>query len=119
MRFRVDPAADPDPSTPPSQLVLPALALLGPAANTRQVSLNGQESATVRTSTDPLGNVILDCAGGEPFGPAEADLGTVTGKPLGWDEPITEKPAVGATEVWGDLQLHRRRSSDPHPRDHL
>ena len=45
---------------------------------------------------------MFDC-GGEPFGPAEADLGTLnpdSGNPLGWDEPITETPEVGAVEVW-------------------
>jgi spore coat protein A len=115
MSFRTVPATDPDPSTPPSQLVLPALSPLGPAANTRQVSLNEQESATVRTITDPLGNVVLECAGGEPFGPTEADLGTLnpngTGRALGWDEPITENPAAGATEVWEIWNF----TADAHP----
>jgi spore coat protein A len=115
MRFRTVPATAADPSTPPSQLVPPALDPLGPASNTRQVSLNEQESATVRTSTDQSGNIVLDCAGGEPFGPAEADLGTLSpggaGRPLGWDEPITEKPAAGATEVWEIYNF----TADAHP----
>ena len=123
MRFHVVPATAPDPSTPPSELVLPAIAPLGAATNTRQVSLNEENSATVRVRTDRNGNVVLDCANGEPFGPVEADLGTLnpdgTGNPLGWDEPITENPAVGADRGVGDPQLHRRRSPDPHPRDHV
>jgi len=114
MRFRVVPATAPDPSTPPSELVLPTLAPLGAATNTRQVSLNEQESATVRVSTED-GNVVLDCTNGEPFAPAEADLGTLnpdgTGKPLGWDEPLTENPAVGAIEVW---EIHNF-TEDAHP----
>ena len=52
---------------------------------------------------------------GEPFGPAEADLGTLnpdgSGNPLGWDEPPTEYPDVGAIEVW---ELHNF-TADAHP----
>jgi FtsP/CotA-like multicopper oxidase with cupredoxin domain len=115
MRFRVIAATAPDPSTPPSQLVLPPIAALGAATNTRQVSLNEQESATVRVSTDQQGNTVLDCTNGEPFGPVEADLGTLnpdgTGNPLGWDEPITENPALGAIEVWEIYNF----TADAHP----
>ncbi|HEU4598246.1 MAG TPA: multicopper oxidase domain-containing protein, partial [Solirubrobacterales bacterium] len=115
IRFRVLPAAAPDPSTPPSQLGLPALAPLGKADKTRRVSLNEQESRTVRTRTDRRGNVVLDCEGGERFGPTEADLGTLKrngrGRPLGWDEPLTENPALGAIEVW---EIHNF-TADAHP----
>src|SRR5829696_7585438 len=115
MRFRVSAATSVDTSTPPSQLALPAVAPLGAATSTRQVSLNEQESATVRVSTDENGNVVLDCAHGEPFAPAEADLGTLnpdrSGNPLGWDEPLTENPALGAIEVW---ELHNF-TADAHP----
>ncbi len=76
MRFDVVPSTGPDPSTPPSDLVLPALAPLGAATLTRELSLNEQESATVKVSTEG-GNVVLDCDGGERFGHAEADLGTL------------------------------------------
>jgi FtsP/CotA-like multicopper oxidase with cupredoxin domain len=115
MRFRVLPAAAPDPSTPPSRLGLPALAPLGKADNTRRVSLNEQESRTVRTRTDRRGNVVLDCKRGKRFGPTEADLGTLKrsgrGRPLGWDEPPTENPALGAIEVW---EIHNF-TADSHP----
>jgi FtsP/CotA-like multicopper oxidase with cupredoxin domain len=115
MRLHVVAATSVDMSTPPSQLVLPVIAPLGAATNTRHVSLNEQESATVRVSTDANGNVVLDCAHGEQFGPVEADLGTLnpdgSGNPLGWDEPITENPAVGAIEVW---ELHNF-TADAHP----
>ena len=114
MRFDVVPSAGADTSTPPSQLVLPSLAPLGAASLTRRLSLNEQESATVRVRTEG-GAIVLDCPGGEPFGPAEADLGTLnsngTGNPLGWDEPITERPAAGAVEVW---ELHNF-TADAHP----
>jgi spore coat protein A len=114
MQFRVTAAAGPDPSTPPSELVLPAIAGLPAATNTRQVSLNEVDSDTVRVSEDANGNIVLDCEGGEPFGPKEALLGTLAGGagvPRGWDDPITENPAVGATEVW---ELHNF-TEDAHP----
>ncbi|HEX6229750.1 MAG TPA: multicopper oxidase domain-containing protein, partial [Solirubrobacterales bacterium] len=115
MRFRVIPPSGPDPSTPPSQLGLPAASPLGKADRKRRVSLNERDSATVRARTDRRGNVVLACARGKPFGPAEADLGTVRrngkGRPLGWDEPMTEMPVVGATEVW---ELHNF-TADAHP----
>ena len=115
MRFHVVAAGSVDTSTPPSRLALPGIAPLGAETNTRQVSLNEQESATVRVSTDRHGNIVLDCANGEPFGPAEADLGTVnpdgTGNPLGWDEPMSENPALGAVEVWEISNF----TADAHP----
>jgi FtsP/CotA-like multicopper oxidase with cupredoxin domain len=103
MQFRVVPASGPDRSTPPSALVMPAIAPLPAATNTREVSLNEVDSDTVRVSEDANGNVVLDCEGGEPFGPKEALLGTLAGGegvPLNWDDPVSENPAVGATEVW-------------------
>jgi spore coat protein A len=115
MRLHVVATTGVDMSTPPSQLALPAIAPLGAATNTRQVSLNEQESATVRVTTDRDGNIVLDCAHGEPFAPVEADLGTLnpngTGNPLGWDEPPTEYPALGAIEVW---EIHNF-TADAHP----
>ena len=115
MRFRVRPATAPDPSTPAHLLRLPPIAALPAATSTRQVSLNEQESATVRVTTDTAGNVVFDCVRGEPFGPVEADLGTLnadgSGEPLGWDEPITERPSVGAVEIW---EIHNF-TADAHP----
>jgi FtsP/CotA-like multicopper oxidase with cupredoxin domain len=114
MQFHVVAASSPDTSTPPSQLVLPAPAPLPPATRTRQVSLNEEDSRTVRVSTDKDGNVVLDCAKGEPFGPRFALLGTVAGGAgvsLRWDDPITENPAVGATEIWEMFNL----TEDAHP----
>jgi FtsP/CotA-like multicopper oxidase with cupredoxin domain len=114
MQFRVVPATGPDTSTPPDRLVLPGIGRLPVATTTRQVSLNEVDSETVLVSTDADGNVVLDCENGEPFGPKEALLGTLSGGagvPLGWDDPITENPAVGATEVW---EMHNF-TEDAHP----
>src|SRR5215204_287736 len=52
MRFDVVPSTGPDPSTPPPGLVLPALAPLGAATLTRELSLNELDSATVKVSTE-------------------------------------------------------------------
>jgi spore coat protein A, manganese oxidase len=114
MQFRVVPATSPDTSTPPDQLVLPAPPLLPAATKTRRVSLNEEDSRTVRVRTDDDGNVVLDCDEGEPFGPRFALLGTVSGGAgvsLRWDDQITENPAVGATEIW---ELHNF-TADAHP----
>src|SRR5215218_4868017 len=81
---------------------------------TGQVSLNEVDSDTVRVSTDVDGNVVLDCEDGEPFGPKEALLGTLAGGagiPRNWDDPVTENPAAGVTEVW---ELHNF-TEDAHP----
>ena len=114
MQFRVVRRTSRDISTPPDKLVLPAPPPLPPTTATRQVSLNEDDSQTVRVSTNDQGNVVLDCDQGEPFGPRFARLGTVAGGlgvPRGWDDPITENPAVGATEVW---ELYNF-TADAHP----
>jgi FtsP/CotA-like multicopper oxidase with cupredoxin domain len=113
MQFRVIASTGPDPSAPPNQLVLPAIAPLPAATTTRQVSLNELDSESVRVSEEN-GNITLDCEDGEPFGPEEALLGTLAGDegvPLHWDDPISENPALGATEVW---ELHNF-TEDAHP----
>jgi spore coat protein A, manganese oxidase len=114
MRFHVVPRDGADPSTPPDKLRLPDITPLGAATNTRQVSLNEQDSATVFVGTDN-GDVVLDCKSDVPFGPAEADLGTLnpdgSGHPLGWDEPMTENPVLGAVEVWEMYNF----TADAHP----
>jgi spore coat protein A, manganese oxidase len=114
MQFRVVQRTSPDKSTPPNQLVLPAPPPLPPATTTRQVSLNEEDSQTVRVSTDENENVVLDCSAGGAFGPRFALLGTVdggAGVSLRWDDPITETPAVGATEVWEMYNF----TEDAHP----
>jgi len=113
MQFRVVAASGVDTSTPPNQLVLPAITPLPVETNTRQVSLNEEDSQTVLVS-EVDGNIVLDCANGEPFGPRHALLGTVSGGngvPLQWDDPITENPALGATEVWEMYNF----TEDAHP----
>jgi spore coat protein A len=113
MQLRVVAASGVDTSTPPNQLVLPAITPLPVETNTRQVSLNEEDSQTVLVS-EVDGNIVLDCANGSPFGPRHALLGTVAGGEgvsRQWDDPITENPAVGATEVWEMYNF----TEDAHP----
>jgi bilirubin oxidase len=113
MQFRVKTATSSDTSILPATLA--AAAPPGPADVTRAVSLNEEESASVRVSEDASGNIVLDCATGEVFGPTSALLGTLnsdgTGNPLKWSDLITENPALGATETW---EIHNF-TEDAHP----
>jgi FtsP/CotA-like multicopper oxidase with cupredoxin domain len=101
MQFRVVPALTVDASTPPQFLQLPAITPLPAATLTRPLALLEQVSA------------FHD-------GPAEALLGTVDGNPniapgvwtkRLWMDPVTENPAVGATEMW---ELYNA-TEDAHP----
>jgi spore coat protein A, manganese oxidase len=86
MKFVVVPLASTDTSVPPDELTLPTFTPLGAATLTRQVSLNEVDSATL-----------------EGVGPRAALLGTMSGNDpvhLEWADPITENPALNATEVW-------------------
>jgi spore coat protein A, manganese oxidase len=98
MRFTVVPLTARDVSRPPDRLHLPAFRPLGEASNTRRVSLN--EEASTFPGFD---------------GPVAAELGTLDASgnpvPLGWDEPISENPALNAIEVW---ELHNF-TADAHP----
>jgi FtsP/CotA-like multicopper oxidase with cupredoxin domain len=91
LQFRVVPAVAADPTTPPRFLELPPVAALPPATVTRPLALLEEMSAHFADA------------------PTEALLGTVAGNPTvvparwtarPWSDPVTENPAVGATEVW-------------------
>jgi FtsP/CotA-like multicopper oxidase with cupredoxin domain len=115
MKFVVSAATSADMTMPPDQLMLPPQPVLPATDVTRQVSLNEEESASVRVSEDASGNIVLDCATGEVFGPTSALLGTLnpdgTGNPLLWADLITENPALAATEEW---EIHNF-TEDAHP----
>ncbi len=98
MKFVVVPLASKDNSMDPARLTLPAFKPLGPATVTRQVSLN-EEASTVSGFDGPIAALLGTLnGGGNPV-------------PLGWDDPITENPAVGATEVWEMYNF----TEDAHP----
>jgi spore coat protein A, manganese oxidase len=97
MQFKLIDLASNDTSQDPERLTLPAFRPLGPASLTRRLSLNEADSAVL-----------------PGVGPIAALLGTVsdTGPTvLGWDDPITENPALGAIETW---ELHNF-TEDAHP----
>jgi spore coat protein A, manganese oxidase len=98
MKLVVVPQTGKDHSLDPAHLTLPAFKPLGPASNTRQVSLN--EAASTFPGFD---------------GPIAAMLGTLDGSgepvPLGWADPITENPALDSVEVW---EIHNF-TEDAHP----
>jgi len=102
MEFRVVPAVSKDKTTPPQFLQLPPIAPLPPATVTRPLALLEEMSAFFADA------------------PAETLLGTVIGDPNVapgvwakrlWAEPVTENPAVGATEIWEFYNA----TADAHP----
>jgi FtsP/CotA-like multicopper oxidase with cupredoxin domain len=115
MKFVVKAASNGDTTTLPNLLTLPPQPVLPATDANRQVSLNEEESKSVRVSEDASGNIVLDCATGEVFGPTSALLGTLnadgSGAPLLWNDLVTENPDVGATEEW---EIHNF-TEDAHP----
>jgi len=113
MEFRVVPVRRgfKDPTTPPQFLQLPAIAPLPEATVTRPLALIEKMGDGYDANGDPL------------EGPVEALLGTVGPDlidptiPPGvwterkWMEPVTENPAVDATELW---ELYNT-TGDAHP----
>jgi FtsP/CotA-like multicopper oxidase with cupredoxin domain len=117
MQFRVVPATSFDNSKSPMDLVLPKRTPLPGATNTRGVTLNEEESATVMVLVNAEGEWVtpVELACGDPnavpFGPTAALLGTESGGPLKWMDDVTEAPDLGATEVWEI----RNNTVDAHP----
>jgi FtsP/CotA-like multicopper oxidase with cupredoxin domain len=112
MEFRVTGGAVTDPTAAPQDLLLPTIVNL-PAGTPRQVSLNEESSATVFFSFKGK-NVVLDCNSPDAFGPTAAKLGIMdAGNPvaLKWEDPITEKPIVNASETWEIFNF----TEDAHP----
>jgi FtsP/CotA-like multicopper oxidase with cupredoxin domain len=103
LEFRVVPVVAADMTTPPQFLVLPAVAPLPVETVTRQLSL----IEMMGMGEDAEGNMV--------DGPVEALLGNVDGNgnaaPALWMDPVTENPAVGATEVWEMFNT----TGDAHP----
>jgi spore coat protein A len=111
MQFRIVPAVAPDPTTPAKFLQLPAITPLPAETVTRQLALI------------EMAGIGEDEGGSEVEGPVEALLGTVgpdsinPDTPAGiwterkWMEPVTENPALGATEVW---EIYNT-TADAHP----
>jgi spore coat protein A, manganese oxidase len=91
MQFRVVPAVGVDESTPPRFLQLPAITPLPGETVTRPLAL---------IESMGMGH---DAEGNDVEGPVEALLGEVIDdvpEERLWMDPVSENPAVGATEVW-------------------
>ena len=91
LQFRVVPATETDLTTPPQFMALPPVAPLPVETVTRRLAL-----------IEKMG-MGYDASGNMVEGPVEALLGTVesgTAVEKLWMDPITENPAVGATELW-------------------
>jgi spore coat protein A len=111
MQFRVSPGIGADESTPPQFLRLPAITPLPAATVTRRLALIEEAGEGENDENE------------EVEGPVEALLGTVgpdaldPDTPAGvwterkWMDPVTENPAVGATEVW---EIYNT-TADAHP----
>lgn len=91
MEFRVVPALNPDPTTPPMFLQLPPIVPLPPETVIRPLGLIEEMSMDFEDA------------------PSEAVLGTVASDPnlapgllikQMWMDPVTENPAIGSTEIW-------------------
>ena len=102
LQFRVVPALDADDTTPPQYLQLPAITPLPAATVTRRLALIEEASAGA------------DETGEEVEGPVAALLGTVAAgvwTAREWMDPVTENPAIGATEIW---EIYNA-TADAHP----
>ncbi|MGZ5324850.1 MAG: multicopper oxidase domain-containing protein, partial [Solirubrobacterales bacterium] len=102
MQFRVVPAVGVDDSTPPQFLQLPAITPLPAETVTRQVAMIEKAGVGFDADDEPV------------EGPIEALLGTVAGgvwMERLWMDPVTENPAVGASEVW---EMYNT-TADAHP----
>ena len=86
MRIVVGSLSGTDTSVPPAYLRLPSVTAIGAPSRTRQMSLNELDSTYFADA------------------PIVGMLGSLTadgkGNPLAWDDPVTENPARGSTEVW-------------------
>jgi spore coat protein A len=102
LQLRVRPAVGADPTTPPQFLQLPAITPLPPETVTRPLAL----IESMGEGHDADGEMVE--------GPVAALLGTVEGGVTVerlWMDPVTENPALGATEVW---ELYNT-TADAHP----
>jgi FtsP/CotA-like multicopper oxidase with cupredoxin domain len=102
MQLRVVAASGSDDSTPPRFLQLPAITPLPPATVTRQLAL-------IEKAAEGEGEEEEEIEG-----PVEALLGTVVAgvcTPQPWMDPVSENPAVGATETWEIFNT----TADAHP----
>ena len=99
MEFRVGDAPGADPTTPPQYLTLPGITpLVG--GTVRHLSLNEDAWSDGQGFDGPIAAIL-----------GTYDTGSEESTPLLWMDPVTENPAVGATEEW---RIHNL-TEDAHP----
>jgi FtsP/CotA-like multicopper oxidase with cupredoxin domain len=100
MQFRVVPATAADPTTPAKFLVLPAIAPLPAEAVTRKLALIEKMGEGYDEDDEEIEGPVEALLG--TVGPDSIDSGVSEGvwSDRMWMDPVTENPAVGATEVW-------------------
>jgi len=91
MQFTVTPPLAPDPTTPAQFLALPAIAALPAPTVTRPLALLEEMSPNF---TDAPAETLLGTVQGDP------NVGAAPWMAQAWEDPVTENPAVGVTEVW-------------------
>jgi spore coat protein A, manganese oxidase len=96
MQFRVVPTVAPDPTTPPQFLQLPDSTPLPAATTTRKLALIELAGTGDDGSEGPI-EALLGNVGPDFFDPTTPE-GVWTERK--WAEPVTENPALGATEIW-------------------
>ncbi len=97
LQFRVVPAVGPDRTTPPPFLALPRITPLRPT-RTRRLALI-EDASTLEGVDAPIAGLLGTV---DHHGHYAAAM---------WSEPVTENPAVGATETW---ELYNT-TADAHP----
>jgi len=101
MEFRVAATlTEPDPTTPPQFLQLPAIMSVGAAGLTRHLSLNEEAFEVPEVFEGPVAALL-----------GTWDPATGTPTPLLWMDPITENPNVGDVEEWAIYNV----TEDAHP----
>ena len=100
MEFQVSAGPVADPTTPPQYLQLPAITSVGPAGNTRNLSLNEEAFENGQGFEGPVAALL-----------GTYNPGTAQASPMLWMDPITENPALGGVEEWAFYNL----TADAHP----
>jgi FtsP/CotA-like multicopper oxidase with cupredoxin domain len=101
MEFRVVPAVAADPTTPPQFLVLPALTRLTGARPGGWPCWRRPRSSSTMPRLEALPGTVT----GDP----NTEAAATTAKE--WEDPVTENPAIGATEIWE----YYNATADAHP----
>ena len=114
MQFNVVPAVGVDDSTPPQFLQLPAITPLPPQSFTRQLALIEKSGPGCRRGRRGRRRGRGPGRGASRHGrPDTVDETTPAGvwTERKWMDPVTENPAVGATEIWEFYNT----TADAHP----